>query len=64
LPEDLAHSLLRTAFGMYTDPRLDANVRNNIRFLAPEVWEVCSEDAKYDIGLKHGSFFKQTFERQ
>jgi len=56
LPEDLAHSLLRTAFGMYTDLRLDANVRNNIRFLAPEVWEVCSEDAKYDVGLKHGSF--------
>jgi hypothetical protein len=56
LPEDLAHSLLRTAFGMYTDPRLDANVRNNVRFLAPEIWEVCSEDARYDIGLKHGSF--------
>lgn len=56
LPVDLAHSLLRTAFGMYTDPRLDASIRNNIRFLAPEIWEVCSEDAKYDVGLKHGSF--------
>jgi hypothetical protein len=56
LPEDLAHSLLRAAFGMYTDPRLNANIRNNIRFLAPEVWEVCSEDARYDIGLKHDSF--------
>ncbi|HBR75035.1 MAG TPA: hypothetical protein DEA78_15330, partial [Cyanobacteria bacterium UBA11159] len=56
LPEDLAHSLLRTAFGMYTDSRLDAGIRNNIRFLAPEIWEVCSEDARYEIGLKHGSF--------
>jgi hypothetical protein len=56
LPEDLAHSLLRTAFGRYTDPRLNANIRNNIRFLAPEVWKVCSEDARYDMGLKHGSF--------
>lgn len=56
LPEDLAHSLLRTAFGMYTDSRLDASVRNNIRLLAPEIWKVCSEDARYEIGLKHGSF--------
>ncbi|MEM8642271.1 MAG: hypothetical protein AAGG51_26165 [Cyanobacteria bacterium P01_G01_bin.54] len=56
LPEELAHSLLRTAFGMYTDPKLDASIRKNIRFLAPEIWSVCSEDAKYDVGLKHGSF--------
>jgi hypothetical protein len=56
LPEDLAHSLLRTAFGMYTDPRLDTDIRSNIRLLASEIWEVCSEDTKYDVGLKHGSF--------
>jgi hypothetical protein len=56
LPQDIAHSLLRTAFGMYTDSRLDAKIRNNVRFLAPEIWQVCSEDARYDIGLKHGSF--------
>ena len=55
LPEDLAHSLLRTAFGMYTDQRLDANVRNNVHLLAPKIWEVCSEDLKYEIGLKHSS---------
>lgn len=56
LPEDLAHSLLRTAFGMYTDTKLNANIRNNILFLAPIIWVVCSEDSKYDIGLKYGSF--------
>ncbi len=56
LPEDLLHSLLRTAFGMYTDSRLDAGIRNNIRLLAPEIWNVCSEGGKFEIGLKHGSF--------
>lgn len=56
LPSDLAHSLLRAAFGMYTDSRLDANVRNNVRLIVPEVWKICSEDAKYDVGLKYGLF--------
>ncbi len=56
LPEDLAHSLLRTNFGMYTDPKLDAVVRNNIRLIASEVWQVCSEEAKHETGLKQASF--------
>ena len=55
LPEDLAHSLLRRAFGMYTDQHLDADVRQNVHLLAPKIWEVCSEDLKYEIGLKHAS---------
>ncbi len=30
LPQDLAHSLLRTIFGMYTDEKSSVIVRNNI----------------------------------
>lgn len=56
LPNDLSQSLLRTIFGMYTDPKLGASTRNNIRLVAKEVWEVCSDEARYDPGLKHDSF--------
>ncbi len=56
LPDDLSRSLLRSMFGMYTDPKLGASTRNNIQLVAKEVWQVCSEDARYDAGLKHDSF--------
>jgi hypothetical protein len=56
LPEDIAHSLLRSIFGMYTDPKLDAKVRNNISLVTLQFWRVCSEEAKYDIGIKQASF--------
>lgn len=56
LPSELSQSLLRAIFGMYTDPKLSASTRNNIRLVAEKVWEVCSDDARYDAGLKHDSF--------
>ena len=30
-------------------------VSNNIRLVAKEIWEVCSDEARYDVGLKHDS---------
>jgi hypothetical protein len=52
LPNDLSASLLRAVLGMYLDVNLAANVRNNIKLVAPTVWEVCSDDSRYEVGLK------------
>jgi len=52
LPDDLSASLLRAVLGMYTDLNLAADVRNNIKLVAPVVWEVCSEESRYEVGLK------------
>jgi hypothetical protein len=52
LPEELSHSLLRTIVGMYTDTRLSADPRNNIKLVAKSVWDVSSDDARYETGLK------------
>jgi hypothetical protein len=55
LPDDLSRSLLRTTFGMYSDVGLSADIRNNIRLIASEVWNACSDEARYEAGLKHAS---------
>jgi hypothetical protein len=55
LPSDLISSLLRTVFGMYTDPNISLNARSNIALIAKTVW-ICSKDSdKRDIGLKYAT---------
>lgn len=56
LPDDLALSLLRTAFGMYTDTKTSTNTRANISFISPALWSSCGEEARHEIGLKHAVF--------
>jgi len=56
LPEDLATSLLRTIFGMYTDPDMAANAKNNIKLIARSVWSISPDETKYEIGLKYSTF--------
>ena len=56
LPSDLAKSLIRTIFGMYTDPDMSAAAKNNIRFIAQHVWNVSPDEAKYEIGVKYATF--------
>jgi len=56
LPRDLAHSLLRAVFGMYTDENLSQNNRDNITRIAKAIWNQSDEEAKYDIGLKYAIF--------
>jgi hypothetical protein len=56
LPIDLINSLLRTFFGMYNDESLNQNVRNNINFLAKEVWDLSDEKSKKEISLKYAIF--------
>jgi hypothetical protein len=55
LPDDLSRSLLRVIFGMYTDSNLGADIRNNIRLIAEVVWGACSEEARFEAGLKFAS---------
>lgn len=56
LPDELARSLLRASFGMFTDPTTAATTRNNIRLIAPPLWRVCPEESRYEAGIKHETF--------
>lgn len=56
LPADLATSLLRTLFGMFVDPDVVADVKNNIRLIADAVWKQVPEDSRQDVGLRYAVF--------
>ena len=55
LPEDLADSLLRSVVGMYADVNVESRVRDNIRLLAQSIWDVVSDEARHEVGLKHAT---------
>ena len=48
--------LLRTVFGMFVDSNLSAIARNNIRLVIKTIWQGSLDAARYEIGLKYGSF--------
>ena len=48
--------LLRTIFGMYVDPDLPAIARSNIRIVQDTIWQGSTDAARYEVGLKYGSF--------
>jgi hypothetical protein len=50
--------LLWTLFGIYVDPRQSSSTKDNIANLAPYVWPAATEDRKYEIGSKFGTFRK------
>jgi hypothetical protein len=50
--------LLWTLFGMFIDPRLPLDAKTNITNLAKFVWDASSEDRKYEIGARYGTFRK------
>ena len=56
LPEDLVRSLGRAVFGMFTDPQISAEIRNNIILVASPLWSVCPDDTRYEMGIKHETF--------
>jgi hypothetical protein len=56
LPQDLVDATLRAVYGMYTTLDLDARIRNNLKLIAPSVWDSSSKSAKYDAGLKYAVF--------
>ena len=55
LPEDLAASLLRAVLGMYTDVDVDSQVKDNIRLVAKSIWEVVSDEARRETGVKQAT---------
>lgn len=51
LPTHLCGSLLRTLFGIYVSDQTDPAVRKNISVLAKPIWDKCSDDARYKLGV-------------
>lgn len=49
---------LWTIFGLYTTDKTSAETKQNIAGIAPYIWNVASEDRKYEIGAKFGVFRK------
>lgn len=58
LKKERVDDLLWTLFGLYVDPRSNPQVRANVLGIAPWLWNVASEDRKYDIGARFGLFRK------
>jgi hypothetical protein len=56
LPLDLAKSLLRAVFGMYTDQKTSSDVRSNIDFLSESLWHQVDDESRHEVGLKHARF--------
>jgi hypothetical protein len=56
LPPDLSSSLLRAIAGLYCDPRQDVRVRDNIKHVAPSVWDTAPDSARGEIGLKYANY--------
>ncbi len=56
LPLEVVLSLLRTIFGMYTDPDMAASAKNNIKLIAKSVWDGAPDERRYEVGLKYETF--------
>ena len=56
LPRQRIEDILQTLFGMHADPRIDQVVINNIRGLAPRIWEFVGEDLRFKLGAKFGYY--------
>jgi hypothetical protein len=56
LSPEMASSLLRTVFGMYTDPEMAAIAKNNIKLIADSVWKCAPDERRYEVGEKYATF--------
>lgn len=56
LPNNRLPSLAKSIFGMFFDPSISSNTKNNILLLANSIWVALDEQSKHDIGLKYASF--------
>jgi len=56
VPTELVNSLLKTIFGMYIDPLMAVNIKNNIKLIAKRVWELSDNDLKYEIALQYSTY--------
>lgn len=58
LSQERIDDLLSVLFGMYTDTTISSDAKTNISNLANYVWDVASEDRKYETGARFGQFRK------
>lgn len=58
LPSLMIDDMLTNLFGTFTDEKTKAEVRDNIRGIAPYAWNSSSEEKKYELGEKFGYFRK------
>lgn len=56
IPKDQSHNLALAFFGIYTREETEEQLKQNIQLLLPNLWEVLSEDAKNELGLKYADF--------
>ena len=56
LPIDTIKTLLRSLFGMYTDPRLTSQIRENIKLIIKKVWDISPDQEKYECGFRYNRF--------
>lgn len=58
LSQERIDDLLWNLFGMYTDPQLAVNAKQNISKLSKRVWDASTENRKFEVGSKFGVFRK------
>lgn len=56
LPIDKADSLCNGFFGIYSRKDTSLETKQNIKMLLPKLWDVVSEEVKWNIGIKFGKF--------
>lgn len=56
LDQDRANSLASGFFGIYVDPALGSQVRQNIHLLAPRLWPRVAEHTRRQFGIKYAQF--------
>lgn len=44
-------NILVTVFGLFVSPSAGTNLMKNVSMLAPIVWECCTDDVKYKLGI-------------
>lgn len=55
LPSDVTTAILRAVAGLYSDPRLDRRVVNNIQLIAKALWAASPDKARYEVGVRYGT---------
>jgi hypothetical protein len=56
LPGEIVLSVARTVFGMFVDPKVVPTVKDNIRLIAPGLWDAASDDIRNEIGVRYGTY--------
>lgn len=56
LPQVFAIPLMRAMFGMYVDPAVQPNVRENIELVGKAAWARVDEETRRHVGYQYGKF--------